>query len=483
MLNSRFMLILGVLLALVACEVTYASQLSYGNSYALLIGINKYPNLSPQTQRQYAVNDVRDLKELLVGSYGFPAANVKVLTDRRATRKAITNALSSLANPKRIKSDDRILIYFSGDDLNNTALGMQSIWDTIAPSPAKHVLVIADSCLSGVTMPSIESNQKSRQLITAGSNGQPNIQRPEWGHGAFTHKLLNELKARTSNIDKPFTATNLFASLLRSVSSATGGKQTPGFYINDSKDEFQFTPTAKTVYVEPTDPVSLVTIDRTEIDQMVLVPAGEFWMGSWLGDGPDKEKPMHSVYLDAYYIGKYEVTVGQYRKFCTETGRQMPKAPVWGWKEDHAVVNVTWEDANAYAKWAGYRLPTEAEWEKAARGTDARIYPWGEILEDSKYADGSTRPVGSYPDGASAYGCQDMGGNVWEWCSDWFDKDYFKNSPSTNPTGPATGTARVLRGGSWNNGYAYDSSQCSKRYSYNPALCDIYYGFRIARTP
>ncbi|MBI1924842.1 SUMF1/EgtB/PvdO family nonheme iron enzyme [Candidatus Poribacteria bacterium] len=207
---------------------------------------------------------------------------------------------------------------------------------------------------------------------------------------------------------------------------------------------------------------------------MVYIPEGEFLMGTsdeqfnvlfnqfsngkyswsdWEFLWFDGDKPQHRVYLDGYWIYKHEVTVAQYRKFCQETGRQMPPAPSWGWQDNHPIVNVTWDDAVAYCQWAGVQLPTEAQWEKAARGTDGRIWPWGNGW-DSRNCNSNvsgiekTTPVGSYPLGASPYGLMDMAGNVWEWCADWYDKNYYRKSPPRNPQGPANGTDRVVRGGS-----------------------------------
>lgn len=219
---------------------------------------------------------------------------------------------------------------------------------------------------------------------------------------------------------------------------------------------------------------------------MMLIPAGEFLMGTsegelaaWLQAHPgDKvgynftdEIPQHKVDLDAYYLYKTEVTVAQFRKFCIATGRPMPPEPFWKWQDTHPIVNVSWEDANAYAQWAGVSLPTEVQWEKAARGGDGRIFPWGNAwpppanagncgdetcknigsMYSSKfiagYTDGYafTSPVGSFP--ANPYGVHDLEGNVAEWCADWYNAEYYRNFSSRNPTGPATGTERVLRGG------------------------------------
>jgi len=137
----------------------------------------------------------------------------------------------------------------------------------------------------------------------------------------------------------------------------------------------------------------------------------------------------------------------------------MPGALSWGGQDDHPIVNVTYDDAVAYCNWAGVELPTEAQWEKAARGTDGRIWPWGNKWDNRKCHSGEsgidkTTPVGSFPSGASPYGVMDMAGNVWEWCADWYDENYYQNSPSRNPQvpRPASGSSPMLRGGSWGSG-------------------------------
>ncbi|MBC8233813.1 formylglycine-generating enzyme family protein [bacterium] len=198
--------------------------------------------------------------------------------------------------------------------------------------------------------------------------------------------------------------------------------------------------------------------------KMRLIPAGAFSMGS--NDGESNEKPVHTVYLDAFYMDVYEVTVGQYRKFIKATGHNTPnwsKVSKYSPTDNHPIVYVTWDDAQAYCKWAGKRLPTEAEWEKAARGgLVGKKYPWGDEAPDAegKYranyyvgnngiadADQYCAPVGSFsPNG---YGLYDMAGNVWEWCEDWYDEKYYSSSPRKNPPGPASGSSRVVRGGSW----------------------------------
>jgi formylglycine-generating enzyme required for sulfatase activity len=229
----------------------------------------------------------------------------------------------------------------------------------------------------------------------------------------------------------------------------------------------------KPVYKEITNPK-----DRSV---MIEVPAGEFIMGSNTDQGD--EAPRHKVSLDTFYIGKYEVTVQQYLLFCVATGRTMPEQPEWNNKNELPVVGVKWEDAKAYCDWAGLRLPTEAEWEKAARGTDGRKYPWGDeewnaggiyrmnfgsslkggrpLIEDGGgwKEDGyeHTAPVGSFPEGASPYGALDMAGNVLEWCNDWFDGKYYASSPHSNPRGPASGKYHILRGSAWSRNDCFGS--------------------------
>jgi iron(II)-dependent oxidoreductase len=305
---------------------------------------------------------------------------------------------------------------------------------------------------------------------------------------------------------------------------------------------------------------------KKDKSEMILIPAGEFLMGSTKEEAKDSEEkwglnegllesetPQHIVYIDAFYIDKYEVTNEQYKKFVDETGHRVPTVPTkeeviaalkselgeaekisaskinatiqeltstlspWAWKDgtyppgksNHPVVLVNWYDAQAYANWAGKRLPTEAEWEKAARSTDGRIYPWGndwdatrcnnaerialkplptlqeslkwfydewETLAPVERAQNTTVPVGSYRKGKSPYGVEDMAGNVFEWCADWYDKDYYSHSPERNPQGPKNGTTRVLRGGSWN--YPGFKLRSTYRNMHAPSIGGAPNGFR-----
>jgi formylglycine-generating enzyme required for sulfatase activity len=288
------------------------------------------------------------------------------------------------------------------------------------------------------------------------------------------------------------------------------------------------TPSSTPIPNSPTPTPQIGSTMRSEKDGMLMVyvPAGAFLMGSdanaalvecqkvssickieWFTD----EQPPHTVELDAFWIDQTEVTNAQYA-LCVADG-----ACTAPWHTDSAtrssyyddpryanypVINVNHSAASNYCQWAGRRLPSEAEWEKAARGTDGRIYPWGDQslvsdlvnfcdkscshhkspadnVEDG-YAD--TAPVGSYPSGASPYGALDMAGNVKEWVADWYAADYYASSPAVNPPGPSEGKYAVMRGGAWN--YQWDGMRVTRRFSDGPVLyVSSDTGFRCAYSP
>lgn len=196
---------------------------------------------------------------------------------------------------------------------------------------------------------------------------------------------------------------------------------------------------------------------------MRFVPAGEFEMGSNTSSY-NEDSPAHTVYLDDYYIDTYEVTNARYAS-CVDAGVCQPpqesssatRSKYYGDSDfdNYPVIYVDWDMAVTYCEWRGAHLPTEAQWEKAARGTDGRSYPWGESIDaiyaNYNYSIGDTTAVGNYEDGKSPFGLFDMSGNVWEWVADWFSETYYPASPSSNPTGPESGQYRGLRGGSWLN--------------------------------
>ena len=256
---------------------------------------------------------------------------------------------------------------------------------------------------------------------------------------------------------------------------------------------------------------------------MVFVKGGTFRMGS---NEDNDEKPSHTVTVDDFYIGKYEVTFEEYDKFCEATGKHKPNDQGWG-RGKRPVINVSWNDAVAYCNWLsekeglekfyningrnvtmnwnanGYRLPTEAEWGYAARGGNKthgykfagtndkeELYKYCNYADkntdyswsDKRHNDGYiyTSPVGIYsPNELYIY---DMSGNVWEWCNDWYSSNYYKNSPRNNPKGPSSGSRRVARGGSWDD-VPYVCRVAVRNYGVDPSVSDDGLGFRIARTP
>jgi formylglycine-generating enzyme required for sulfatase activity len=276
--------------------------------------------------------------------------------------------------------------------------------------------------------------------------------------------------------------------------------------------------------VDPASGLPTEMVRRRDGASMVLVPAGGFLMGTLEQVLPqllaefgrsreayECEIPQRIVTLDTFYIDKYEVTNEMYQQFCKATGHRLPrhwengKYPTC--EERHPVHGVDWHDARAYASWAGVCLPTEAQWEKAARGTDGRLFPWGDDLDHHKihylrleyfldkedfdalpivdgcptFDDRLTDEVGSYPQGASPYGVMDVLGNVWEWCLDWFDCTYYTWGPSINPTGPQAGKWRVLRGCA--SVYDLHKLRCAYRHPAKPDALQELVGFRCCYNP
>jgi serine/threonine-protein kinase len=280
----------------------------------------------------------------------------------------------------------------------------------------------------------------------------------------------------------------------------------------------------------PTPGLGSVRVSPTDNASQVFVPAGQFIMGSLASDpnADNDEKPQHTVFLDSFWIDTTEVTIEMFAQFVNRTGsRTEADKQGWGyvlfgdryektsganWQnpfgpssgssqlQNHPVTQVSWSDADAYCRWAGRRLPTEAEWEKAARGTKGQRYPWGDqniagnlanLADQSLNVSWATRnindgyrntsSVGSYPNGKSIYGALDMVGNVWEWVNDWYEANYYSSSPSSNPMGPVNGQERVTRGGSWSNIVPLVGTTYRLHPAPNTAGGNV--GFRCAASP
>jgi len=248
-----------------------------------------------------------------------------------------------------------------------------------------------------------------------------------------------------------------------------------------------------TIESEPLPQVANQKIIEWQKDnsQMALIPAGSFEMGDSKNEPEGwmkRSRPVHRVELDAFYMDVREVTVGQFREFVNQSGYSYNRwndVAKYSAGDEYPMVYVNWNDATAYASWAGKRLPTEAEWEYAARGgLVGKRYPWGDEINHDDANWGNTvsgkdkwrycSPVGSFE--ANGYGLYDMAGNVWEWCQDWYGSDYYNNSPTKNPPGPDTGSKRVLRGGSWDS--STFNLRVANRLNYFPTYRYLDYGFR-----
>jgi formylglycine-generating enzyme required for sulfatase activity len=432
--------------------------------------------------------------------------------------------------------------------LHGTAINMAEIRNLAALLPSKHVLFLVDVCYGGIAgqqfrslPPQTESYLKQitrepgRQLITAGGAGQQVVEGPQWGHSVFTYFLLKGLRDGLAdlNLDGIIPASELYAYLDGRVPAESDGQQRPELWsLSSEKGEFVFFASALKAAAPvdaplrspavPSDEVAAMKKRMEEMERrlaekakpaqeepkpvevararpyeqprhqakeitgkdgasMVLVPGGEFTMASG--------SATHRVTLEAFYLDKLEVTVARYGKFLSVTKRKEPDN--WGntytYQPGQPITNVSWDDAFAYCQWAGKRLPSEAEWEKAARGTDGRLYPWGNDPPDPKLANyqvegqssTSLKTVGSYEDGKSPYGAHDMAGNAWEWVADWYDEDYYRHGPNQNPPGPASGDEKVIRGGSWD--FKAPALLAVSRMSYPPSMKTGFIGFRCAQ--
>jgi formylglycine-generating enzyme required for sulfatase activity len=592
----------------------------YRRMIAVIIGIDRYPNLSYDQQLSYAVSDAKAVERTLRERFQFD--QIYTLYNKHATKEAIVKLLEgTLAKTDR---EDAVFIFFSGhaitdetefgemgylvpcdgtfkrDELYQNLSMSQLKTDTSRRIKAKHVFYVVDACYGGLLLALKGSGRETghdigylqemtrepvRQVLTAGSKDQPVLDGGPKGHSVFTGRLIEALERTTDYI----TAGELSEQIKRKVYSdaqARGHVQTPqdgalfgtgdfvfvpkvaaslappaplekpsqgDFSIDDlereaerieknkaawaaqlrkmqsafdqvtdlekqdltsrkkvvawerfleafeadnpysrSDDTMRQKAAQQAAYWEeearrPT-PTPAQTLRASE--DMVWIPGGTFRMGS---NEYDDEKPVHTLTVSGFWISKYEITVGQYKKFVRATGHRA--LPDWVSKfsptDNHPVVGVSWNNAVAYCKWAGMRLPTEAEWEYAARGgLKGKKYPWGDRIshDNANYDEPGVRdrwkytaPVGSFsPNG---YGLHDMVGNVWEWCADWYDSGYYVKSPENNPTGPVKGTYRVLRGGSWGGNPSY--LRCANRYYYTPTFRYFDYlgfGFRCVRS-
>jgi len=375
------------------------------------------------------------------------------------------------------------------DDMGDNALSAQKVLDEIQGASAQVSIAVLDACRDN-PFAGKKSYAAARGLArleatglyiafatAAGSTSDDNR---AGSNGTYTTELLRYLRAPGLSIDQVFKKTRA------AVYEASHHEQFP--YVYDgllNSDTFSLAgPPDKAIKNVVEGGASATKTNPKDHAEMIWIPSGPFPMG----DTDFEDNPRHTVMLSGYYIYKNLVTVAMYREFCQATQRKMPDPPKWGWVDDHPIVNVTWDDARAYADWAGVSLPTEAQWEKAARGTDGRRYPWGNDFAPNDlrcstkwYGDvGSTHAIGGFPSGASPYGVLDMAGNVNQWCADWYDKAYGsnRNAPIADPVNDTPSEYRVVRGGSWQHkdsvnfrsAFRYQSTH-SLRYDGNGFRC------------
>jgi formylglycine-generating enzyme required for sulfatase activity len=524
---------------------------------------------------QNPVNDATDMAATLK-SVGF---EVHLLLD--ATRAQMEEALTAFS--RQLRAGDIGLFYFAGHgaQIEGTnyliplganveraattkvdAVSAEQVLSSMTAAGSALNILILDACRNNPFLarwpvqvpPGLAPMQAARGSFIAYATAPGAVAADGTGrNGTYTKHLLRNLTTPDLPVEQMFKRVRV------AVEGETGGVQTP-WELSSLQGDFSFRPATATppgpavAKATPAPPVGAArpasqpqpelaqTLMGKDGAEMVLVPAGEFVMGS----NPDDiasllrrhpkangailkdEIPKHRIFLNAFYIDKYEVTNAHFQQFVQATGYRTQAesagggkirtgAKTWAdvpdatWRaprgqgssiaglEAHPVVQVSWHDAKAYCTWAGKRLPTEAEWEKAARGTDGRLYPWGNEFDgaranfcdrncafewkDTAIDDGAraTAPVGSYETGKSPYGAYDMAGNVWEWVADWYDATYYRRSPARNPQGPTSGTQMVLRSGSWL--YTAPDFRATERAGVPSDRRNENIGLRCAQTP
>lgn len=506
-------------------------QIRNGKDYALFFANSDYSSNTDFNNLQNPIKDAQAIAEELKDMYGFEA---KVYENY--TRDQIYGVLEQWQK-RSFGPNDQVFLFFSGHGtfweftktgyfVPNTAnsgfsnyIELPALGNIVTQIPCRHILLAVDACYSGTIDQEIafrgegarrpgentvtdrkniierQLRNQSRLLITSGGKERT----PDGhDHSPFAEAILEGLRAAYTIKDGLITYTDLLGRLER-VSPTPHQGQLP------QHEQGGF------VFVVKTEPVA--------IPDMVLVEEGSFQMGS--NEGEDFEKPAHTVHVDDFYIGRFEVTFNEYDVFCKATNRELPFDEGWG-RSKLPVINVSWLDAVAYCNWLskkhqyqpvyhieedsvianwnanGYRLPTEAEWEFAARsrGKDSKwagslskvlstfgnfcdrncTYNWRDENHDDGHS--KTAPVGSLL--CNDIGAFDMTGNVYEWCWDWYGSLYYHHSPKDSPKGPVRGTGRVFRGGSWLDISFFVRS--TYRDSLEPSGSTDFVGFRLCRS-
>jgi formylglycine-generating enzyme required for sulfatase activity len=491
-----------------------------GEKWAIIVGVNAYDDPGLRNL-EYGVRDAELVySTLTTAPDGFPPDNVVLLTDsqpessHRPTRSRLLAYLTVFFG--EAAPDDTVLLYFAGHGdesqgqsillpsdaaLANpgyTGLPLEVVKEYLRQCGARKKVLIVDCCHSGMgrsvgcmgeaTARGLFDGAEGLVTMASCDQGELSYEWNEKRHGAFTYFLAQGL---TGEADLDRDGIVVASELNRYVWDKTrrwalqqGLRQHPKCVSAVQGD-------IPLVGVRGSGRLPLVGARARRGDTMtgpdggvlVWTLPGSFDMGS--DDGYDEEKPVHHVTITkGFWLGQCQVTNAQYRRFCDESGRTFPAES--DQPDNHPVVHVSWEDAQAYCQYYGLRLLTEAEWEWAARGERASVYPWGDEWDvaqccnrHNQGAGGRTFEVGHFPDGASWCRALDMAGNVMEWCSDWYAR--YPVGSARDPLGPIDGTYRVLRGGSWNQDATKLSFRCARRFSIDPTTRFADIGFRCAR--
>ncbi|MEW6542500.1 MAG: SUMF1/EgtB/PvdO family nonheme iron enzyme [Nitrospirota bacterium] len=544
-------------------------SLQQPDAYAVVIGISQYrEEVIPKVA--YGVKDAEAVAKLLETQAGIPKSHIRVMTDAKATSADLRTIGDWLR--MRVKPESTVYVYYAGHGTPDPKTGdaylvpwdghpdypdglypLKALYESLNKLPAKQVLVLLDSCFSGSAgrsllakgaRPMVLSLENpllaaGKVVVLAASTGtQISSDYDKAGHGLFTYALLTGLHGEADqDKDGLVTLKELYPYVRKQVAETAveelNREQTPVLLPGE---EVLGARSALPVTVARARPYEALRQPGRELTgkdgaKMLLIPAGEFLMGSTEGEAD--EQPVHRVTLDAFYLDKYEVTNRLFQKFVRETGYETTaekEGKAWAYvhddkwtevsganwrkpeggetvfvsnRDEHPVVSVSWYDAEAYCRWAGKRLPTEAEFEYANRGGTQTTYWWGDgnpgsrrvaniadrtnkqrfpgrpwpIMDGYDDGYGRTAPVGSFD--PNPFGLHDTTGNVWEWTADWYGKDYYERSSQRNPTGPSNGKSRVLRGGSW-----YDEPvivRSALRFWIQPANRNDVIGFRCVQ--
>lgn len=523
-----------------------------GVNYLLVIAVNEYehhPKLSN------CISDAQSLMSVLQNKYGFREEHSFSLYNKRATLENIFKNFYHLA--KKVTSNDSVIIYLSGhgyydkveeagyfipvDAHQNetwTYFHNSILIDKIRSIKSLHTFLIVDSCFSGslFVRKGDEVNRYTEELekwpsrwVLASGRLEPVADGPIGGHSPFAQRLLDFLNTN-SEVKVPVSEVVYRVAKI----TANNSMQTPIggvlYNVGDSGGQFVFSLKEKSIdvsYARHQLPRRRQTHDKedlevkSELPRMVSIEGGSFEMGDSFGDGYECDDEMkHEVHLKSFSLSAFQVTFEEFDIFCEMTDREKPDDNGWG-RGLQPVINISWDDAVQYCIWLsrqenlqvvysfesggysaiwfanGYRLPTEAEWEFAARergkklrfgngkdtadpreinfdGSKSNQAPYS---KEGKYREKTTK-VGSF--NSNELGLFDMSGNVYEWCWDWYSENYFKDCEIIDPRGPSTGTKRVLKGGSWYNSPVVMRN--SYRHHELPSALNNYTGFRLARS-